>query len=880
MEADKNPKDFWGNPMKKGNLVLIYDGTTTGLDNNKIYVYMNPGWEFATYLDAGYPTRQEFSELGSEVSGLSGFTQYGYINPTTGTIANSSTNKNLFVNTGYVKISNNGDIVLCGDTANQYNNALAFYDADKKYISGISNVTADDTKRITILSENIPINARYIVASEKVASKNKAYLSYPSFVELSSDYIIDCPRGNNLYNKFYADVVIDDNFVNNKIYKLRAVKRDREQNVLTLSNNSSKWNVRILFYDVDNVLLRQDDLVEGTLDIPSTCDYIAFEVYGYTIRNNDDLMVNYGGEALPFEEFNSSIGYYTKVNQLAKSIANTLSINAYNFGLNGYIANNGSVVDPNNNDAFRCTSLLHIAKESELWYKGDSSNQYNNVIAFYDVNKNFISALSNIDEEGQEQIHRMPYSELPKGTRYIRVCRKKEDLTAFVSYTPNEQAQFDYIIDIPRGNNLYNINNKYTELSNSSLYFLPTAILRDANQEKLIVSQRNSGYYLHVHFYDAEYSLIHAITDLLVGGVADIPKTCKYIVFRDYGHGVQSGGTMVNYGEEILPYEDYNTILVKKEVLKTNPFFSTKSDNLTSGSLSIDVPNVKYNQTIGFLAKVNSFGKITLSHGKSTYAAGLVDIDGTNITTYTTVPHVEGIYPHGLSINTYIEVLISQTDTTTAMLRIRTLGGEFSKEIPFNGSRDNVLCEVENCNLSDCLLTHTSSDYKKEVWAFGDSYFDYLPPRLKEIGYNNALFDAFSGRNSADALKSLKKMIGVVGIPKIIYWALGMNDGDSDSSVNSSWDSAFNELRTICENYSVELILATIPNVSKVNNRFKNEIVRNSGYRYVDNNMCVGADMFDDWYNGLIGSDKLHPSSEGAKVLANGLAISIPELKI
>ena len=67
MEADKNPKDFWGNPMKKGNLVLIYDGTTTGLDNNKIYVYMNPGWEFATYLDAGYPTRQEF---GSEVVGL------------------------------------------------------------------------------------------------------------------------------------------------------------------------------------------------------------------------------------------------------------------------------------------------------------------------------------------------------------------------------------------------------------------------------------------------------------------------------------------------------------------------------------------------------------------------------------------------------------------------------------------------------------------------------------------------------------------------------------------------------------------------------------------------------------------------------------------
>ena len=67
MEADKNPKDLWGNPLKKGNLVVIYDGTTTGTDNNKVYAYMNPGWQFATYLDAGYATRSELSELASKV---------------------------------------------------------------------------------------------------------------------------------------------------------------------------------------------------------------------------------------------------------------------------------------------------------------------------------------------------------------------------------------------------------------------------------------------------------------------------------------------------------------------------------------------------------------------------------------------------------------------------------------------------------------------------------------------------------------------------------------------------------------------------------------------------------------------------------------------
>lgn len=67
MEADStNPKDFWGNPIKKGNLVVIYDGTPTGTDNNQVYAFMNPGWELATDLDAGYATRSEVSVLSKE----------------------------------------------------------------------------------------------------------------------------------------------------------------------------------------------------------------------------------------------------------------------------------------------------------------------------------------------------------------------------------------------------------------------------------------------------------------------------------------------------------------------------------------------------------------------------------------------------------------------------------------------------------------------------------------------------------------------------------------------------------------------------------------------------------------------------------------------
>lgn len=114
MEADGiNPVDLWGNPIKKGNLVVIYDGTTTGVDNNKVYTFMNPGWQFATYFDAGYATRSELSELG-QVVGLNGtLNKSGVVkiveNKPKGTI---KYNYNLSANKTY-KISiipNSGDV--------------------------------------------------------------------------------------------------------------------------------------------------------------------------------------------------------------------------------------------------------------------------------------------------------------------------------------------------------------------------------------------------------------------------------------------------------------------------------------------------------------------------------------------------------------------------------------------------------------------------------------------------------------------------------------------------------------------------------------------------------------------------------------------------
>lgn len=822
------------------------------------------------------------------VSSLIGkdFTIFGFIDKTTGRI-NNTQEPNVWKVTPYLKFDRNYNIVFCGDSKNQYVNALAYYDADKKYISGLSNITANQYELITVENQDIPENARYIRVCFKI-DENNGFVSYTPFTENKLDILIDVPRGKNLFRNHYAENI--SNLVDTAVYQFSwGIKRDRTQSKIKVSESSTSWNFVLNFYDRDFQRLSSSNVfisVGNSVNIPTTCEYIVFSAYGNVINNNSTFMVNYGEETLPYEDYNSAIFEKYDDTDITEKVNNVVIINSYDFGINGYLNSSGtpSTLGSGNEDAFRCTGLLKIDVSGEIHYKGDSKNKYNNVLAFYNANKELISLISNIDaEEDAAQPHTILPDEIPENTRYIRVCKEKTDETAYVKFVPFTENQSTLIVDIPKGKNICNVTTTVDNVDNwedTKLYSSNFAILRNKEYNKFTVSERTSSYYLLAYFYDSDWVKIGEEKTLSKGDVANIPDLCEYILFLDYGDSLKWGKTMVNYGEETLPYEEYDSIYTISRK-KYNWFKEVTVDALTDGNMLLDVPNVKWGQTISFWARVTTMGKITLSHGKVLYAAGMVDIDGTNITTYTSTPTQQEVVPHGLTITSFIEVTLSQKEVgkQNIMLYIRTLGGSFEKSIPFNGCRDNVMCEAQGCNLTECKLTFSCKDYNKDVWMFGDSYFDSIPAKLASYGYTNALFDAYSGRNSKNALASLKKMIGVVGVPKIIYWVLGMNDPDTESSVNSDWNDVYLELRKICHKYDVELVLATIPNVPNYSNAYKNSIVRLSGYRYVDNDKAVGGDLSSNWYSGLLGTDQVHPTDEGAKVLAQRLILELPEIK-
>ena len=176
---------------------------------------------------------------------------------------------------------------------------------------------------------------------------------------------------------------------------------------------------------------------------------------------------------------------------------------------------------------------------------------------------------------------------------------------------------------------------------------------------------------------------------------------------------------------------------------------------------------------------------------------------------------------------------------------------------------------------------------KSPVYAFGDSYFTWGLARwtgyLYDDGFaDNVLTDAYSGRGSKDALESFKNL-ECVGIPSYVLWCMGMNDADTADSVNSNWKTAYDYVSDYCDKNHIELILATIPEVSNsaYRNDKKNAIVRTSGRRYVDFAKAVNAETVGaSWYDGMLASDGVHPTESGARTLYNQIIVDFPEIML
>lgn len=362
------------------------------------------------------------------------------------------------------------------------------------------------------------------------------------------------------------------------------------------------------------------------------------------------------------------------------------------------------------------------------------------------------------------------------------------------------------------------------------------------------------------------------------GNDLPIPKNAKYVIFSSSTNYINNSYIDIHGQKSIV--QSISDIYAISGLKNKKRFKKETIASLSSGEyLSFDVPNNVNGVSISFHAKLSSFDAITIQQGESAWSTGKVKVDNTNIYVYSlndpdTIAYT---YPHGLTISTFISVRI-MSELYNGTIVVSTLSGNYKVENShWTGCGKKVKVTSNNSILTDCCLVFGNIRWEKDTWVFGDSYLTYWPAIAIRNGYGNCLFDGYPGAASTSEYDSFVKNLAY-NTPKRIVWALGMNNQDS-GEISPDWLDKFNKISEICLSHKIELVLVTIPNTPIRDNSYKNAFIKQSGYRYVDINEAVGADVSTEWYNGLLSSDNVHPTQDGAKVIAERFMADIPELK-
>ena len=285
-------------------------------------------------------------------------------------------------------------------------------------------------------------------------------------------------------------------------------------------------------------------------------------------------------------------------------------------------------------------------------------------------------------------------------------------------------------------------------------------------------------------------------------------------------------------------------------------------------------------KAISFRGDITTFADLYFGLKHNDVRELYVKIDSTSLTLYNNV-NVVDTAQHGLTFTDYIQVTITANDAT-AQITIATLSGVFTHTFSNWPKNPAILfAETDESALTDCSILFVPIDISKRVWIFGDSYMSYANNRvlywIKNLGATDFCVNALPGETSNRAMLDLMFMLQYA-TPTIIVWAMGMNDGDSSTSVSDRWNIVYNLLKNICTEKGIELVLYTVPTIPSVNNEYKDTIVRNSGYRYIDAASAVNASASGVWYTGMLSSDGIHPNTTGAIAIADAAILTVPEL--
>ena len=277
-----------------------------------------------------------------------GFLVYGYINLKGGIV----NNPDGFVSTPYLRIDTSYDVLCHVDMNNSLIYPIAFYDKDKKFISGINNI---EDSILRIQASEIPSNAVYLRASARENDK-KRFILYAPYYDESTTEIAD----SSITTEKLAD---------------KAVTKDKLSDDIEVRK---KMQILTSDSEVEILLKMKKAFDEGDYDVYFEYgEYTFSSIYTYmkeTLKWSWTLGLPIGNNCRYY--FNNSTLIANKPNEEYNDVMNVLDCKAspQNYELHdGVLINNGGTYcvhdEANASDKF----YKHIYKNMRMTYNNKNN---------------------------------------------------------------------------------------------------------------------------------------------------------------------------------------------------------------------------------------------------------------------------------------------------------------------------------------------------------------------------------------------------------------------------------------------------------------------------------------------------------------------------
>lgn len=305
--------------------------------------------------------------------------------------------------------------------------------------------------------------------------------------------------------------------------------------------------------------------------------------------------------------------------------------------------------------------------------------------------------------------------------------------------------------------------------------------------------------------------------------------------------------------------------------------------SLANDSITIaDAPKkLKPNSSLSFYGKISSFGFIELGGGRLNNTGWGLRVTSDNVSAVAynnSSPVLVDTKAHGLTIGTFIYVSMVRNGLTIDV-KITSFGGSYVGTVSLNNIETYgtpfAYADADTA-LTDVKFGWVSKDLRKAIWFFGASYCSLYTKRMltqlrDTYGVDSFAIIAQAGDDFEDIMPSVEAALNF-GTPKFLVCAVGMN-----TAYPAVYFYYLSKLQNICRSRGIILILCTIPWPENGTKSGINDIVKESGERYIDLYAAVSSDDNGTWYEGYC-DDGVHPTVVGAKAMAARIMLDLPEI--